>query len=302
MNAFRKDGGNTLLVVAAISIILMMGTLPMVHAFTSTDAYSADFNRTSCSDLGTNIQARFEPDVSSGNSSNTMTIKEVGSQSSFNNDGAFKFDETSEGQEYYASNLGAYQYPSIEGYSNFHAYNITSANLTLSEPIDGTSNAVVLDQLSMKASYNANFSSTGDEFTIAITQSSTDIVILYHIVSSSGVLLDHWTLDQPISGTLNPPYHNYLAVDELAGLESEGYAILHSGTDVQIESVIQPDTVSDFTAYYTIHSTASFQQFTTPCVSWYTDDEGGGVGTWTYQTSGTDSTSNEAYQYTEVTD
>ena len=110
-----------------------------------------------------------------------------------------------------------------------------------------------------------------------------------------------WTLSISYSGATNPPaYHHYLAVDELAGLEEEGYAQLNSGTDVQIESVIPESVGTDFTHYTLADYNEPFALYTTPCVSWYTDDEGGGVGTWDnneYEWNG-----NEVYQWVELTD
>src|SRR4029077_20014644 len=81
----RREGTRVQLVLSAISIILilMVGTVQTVSAFSSTEtAHAAVFYRDtsgSCGDLGSKIQARFEWDISGGtNNTNTMTINEKG--------------------------------------------------------------------------------------------------------------------------------------------------------------------------------------------------------------------------------
>src|SRR5271169_3223940 len=106
MNEFRKYGGrNTVPVLSAILIILMIGILPTVRAFSGI-AHTAEFWQTSCPNLGSNIQARFEWDISGGtNNTNTMAINEVGQQNGSNVFWDFKFDEFPQGY-YYAANVG----------------------------------------------------------------------------------------------------------------------------------------------------------------------------------------------------
>ncbi len=104
MNPFRSYRARYSDTIGFMFIILIMGALPMVRAYGngpvrssvgfakttgvpgrsqpvplnySGPAYTAVFHRTGCGNLGNNIQARFEWDISGGtNNSNTMTIKE----------------------------------------------------------------------------------------------------------------------------------------------------------------------------------------------------------------------------------
>ena len=97
--------------------------------------------------------------------------------------------------------------------------------------------------------------------------------------------------------TLEPPYNNTLAVEELAGLEEQGYAIINSGTDVQIETLIPTPPEEDFQTSSTTNYTTQAEHFD-PCTYWWTDDEGGGVGTWGSSEYGWNG--GEAYQYAQV--
>lgn len=248
----------------------------MVRAFTGT-AYTAEFWRTGCGDLSSNIQARFEWDVSNGNA---MTIKEVGQQTgkTWNNvDGAFKFDEFAQGY-YYAANLGLYQYPSIQPAGDLRHYKIYASNLTITAPINGLRNGAVLEPvLNATHTYSANFSTASDEFQIIISQSSTAIVAEYDVINSGGTTLDTWSQTQDLSTVSNPPpYSNYGVSAELDGLESTGYAHILSGTDFQIELVIHPYTATDFTGYQTVSytQTQQFSEGSPSCFTTYAEDEG----------------------------
>ena len=295
----------------------MMGNVrafPMAHAFSDETAYTADFYRTSCGsdsgNLGSPIEARFGPDVTSGNStSDTMTIYEYGSvdtPSNYSNnegDGYFKFSQQAVGYEYTATN-GTTYYPSTEALVDFKGYQIQEVQLQFSEPVFGTDSPYLYLNSTSAASYSGYpFDSTTSEFEISIAYDSTAIVAEFYVISSGGSILDSWGIYYDMSGYssdyLPPTYHHVVAVDELAGLEDEGYATLESGTDFQIESIIP--MVSDFTDYNTQNYTEAFQHVTEPsCTTYATDDEGGGTGTWgseEYAWNGY-----EAYQYVEVTD
>lgn len=145
-----------------------------------------------------------------------------------------------------------------------------------------------------------------------ILQSSTYVEAEYNIISSSGTSLMTWTETDTLSSiTLYPPYENVGVSDELSGLESEGYAQIESGTDFQIESVIHPDTATDFTGHYVLSfSSSTGTQFSitscSPTFTSFVDEEGVGPGAtgsspYTYGTAGAVSSSNEYYQYIEVT-
>jgi hypothetical protein len=304
----RHGKKNTLPVIVAIAIILMMGNsraLPMAHAFSGVTAYNADFSRTACGDLSSPITARFGPDISGGNSSSdTMTIKEVGGQSPYgtnNGTGDFKFDQAAEGTQHYASNPQAWQYPSTEAFADFHGYVIGEIHVVLTEPANGTSNTYTFINATSAASYSGNFSSTTSTFEIHIVQTSSPtyaIIAEFYIISSGGSVLDSWNLYEDLSGySAHPPYQHQVAVDELAGLEKKGYATYNAGTDFQIESVIP--LVTDFTNYAVQTNTGNQPESTSPCVDWYPDDEGGGTGTWGSEHYSTNT--NEAYQYLKVT-
>jgi len=307
--AIREHGKkNTTAMIVAIAIIFMMGNsraLPVAHAFSGVTAYNADFSRTACGDLTSPITARFGPDISGGNSSSdTMTIKEVGGQSSYstnNGTGDFKFDQAAEGQQYTASNTGHVNYPSTEAFADFHGYVISEIHVVLSEPASGMSNDYVTINATSAASYSGNFSSTTNTFEIHIVQTGSPtyaIIAEFYIISSGGSVLDSWNLYEDLSGySTHPPYQHQVAVDELAGLEKQGYATLKSGTDFQIESVIP--LVTDFTNYAVQNNTGNQPESTSPCVDWYPDDEGGGTGTWGSEHYNTNT--NEAYQYLKVT-
>jgi hypothetical protein len=303
MNAFRKYGGrNTLLVLAAIFTILMMGTLPAARAF-SGSATTAEFWRTGCGDLSSNIQARFEWDVTNFNA---MTIKEVGQQgNSYNNvDGGFELDEFTQGY-YYAANVAQYQYPGVEALADFRHYQIFGVNLTVTAPVNGLSNPTVqYATLNMSASYlSANFSTAADEFQIIISQSSTAITAEYDIISSTGTTLQSWSQPKDLSTVSNvPPYTNYGVSDELHGLEKLGFAHVLTGTDFQIESVIHPYTATDFTGHQFVSYTQNsmFSEGSPLCFTTFAEDEGTDA-TYTYGASGPVQSSNEYYQYVEVT-
>lgn len=297
--------------VASIFILLMMGTLPMVRAIPlnySGPAYTAVFYRTGCGFLGNNIQARFEWDISGGsNNTNTMAIKEYGSNgySQYNHDGFFKFDEKAVNYSYTPPG-GSAQYPGIEAFANFHNYTINSVDLIVWEPYNGLGQAMPTYQnASSLFSYSANFSSAKDEFSIQVIQSSTQVEALYRIISSTGSDLKSTTLTVQFSGdTLQPPYKNAAVSDEIDGLESVGYANMFSGTDFQIESVINPSTATDFTGYVatTYSGTSNAFSLSPHCnLSSYVDEEGDGATYSSSSTTNTVSVSNEAYQYVEVT-
>ncbi|MDG6967152.1 MAG: hypothetical protein JRN58_03195 [Nitrososphaerota archaeon] len=306
-NASRKyRGRNTVLVVGAIFIILMIGTLPMAHAFKNVTAYTPVFWRQNssggCDNLGNNIQARFEPDNSTG----AMTIKAVGTQaqtySNNNGTGDFRFDEQADGQDYYVGGNGPYE-PATEAYGNFRGYEIVSVNITYTEPLNGGGSAPVTGMLSQAVSYNSNynFSSGGwDEFEWQISQSSTYIWTNYSIISSSGTVLKEWSIAKDTSG-VGQPYSHFAVTSQIDGLDNEGYAVVNSGTDFRIESVI-PSAVTDFTSHEVLAYTSPFTSYNVPpsgttCITTSSDDEGDSA---TYNSVITNVTSNEAYQYYDV--
>jgi hypothetical protein len=306
----KYEGRSIPLVLAAFSIILMMWTSPMVHAYSFTGtAYTAEFYRTGCGDLGSWIQARFTTDVSTL----AMTIKETGTQakiySNNNGTGAFILGEFAQGY-YYASNVGLYQFPGIDAEVDFRHYLIYAVNLTVTAPVNGLSNmAVMFHRINNTESLSANFSSAGDQLQTLITQNSpptSTIVPSYTIVSSSGATLASWSQMWPFpsNDTNPPPYAHYGVSDSLHGLEKTGYAHVLSGTDFQIESLIHPYTATDFTGYYD-QSYTYVQQFTIPhsgppCLVTYGEDEGTDEVLPSTSTAGTMPSSNEAYQYVEV--
>jgi hypothetical protein len=312
----RRGGKNTLLVIAASFIILMMGTLPIVHAFLSSEsAHSAAFYRTGCSNLGAFIQNKFGWDISSGNNTNTLTIKEKGQEggTTLNNGfGAFKFLANPIGLQYPVSGQPE-QYPSIQAYANLHKYQIYSVNMTVTEPTSGTSSVTVTHMIStgLASPYSANFSTAKDGMYIQIEQTSTDIIATYLVISSSGTTLQTWTLDQSLSGVSNPPPYSHTAEsDEIDGLDAvvsgthyEGYANVLSGTDFQIESVIQT-LATDFTGYQNVLYNGGNNAFSiTSCsLSSFVDEEGDNM---TIPASGSSQHSNngvdEAWQYVKVT-
>jgi len=315
----RRGGKNTLLVVAASFIILMMGALPIAHAFSSSEsANSAAFYRTSCNNpgLGNFVQNKFGWDISSGNNTNTMTIKEKGQEAgpsgSLNNGfGAFKFLANPIGLPYNVSGQPE-QYPSIQAYANLHKYQIYSVNMSIAEPTNGNTSLLVAHEWSigLTSPYSANFSTAKDGMYIQIEQTSTDIIANYLVISSSGTTLQTWTLDQSYSGVSNPPpYHHAVASDEIDGLDSVvsgthywGFAKMLSGTDFQIESVIQT-LATDFTGYQNVLYNGGNNAFSiTSCLSSYVDEEGDNM---TIPASGSSQHSNngvdEAWQYVKVT-
>jgi hypothetical protein len=308
--SIRREGRNIQLVLAAISIvlILMMGAVQTASAFASTEhANAAVFYRTGCGDLGNNIQARYEWDISGGNNTNTMTIKEKGNESNSNNNvfGAFKFVDFPVGEYSYGNNPVVHQYPGVEAYANFRHYEQFSVNATFTEPTAGTSSPTTTSVWSAPDSYTANMSTAKDQFKIIVSQTSTDIITYFYTISSTGSVLHSYNLDQSYSGVTNkPPYHNHYAVAAyLDGLDpNAGYAIVKSGTDFQIESLISPSTITDFTQHLVKDYTGGNWALSIPSCSLdtYVDEEGDNAA-YTFGNSGTTSAGNEAYQYYKVT-
>jgi len=291
----------------------MIGTLPIARAFSGT-AYTAEFwiSSPGCPiDLGNNngsdIQARFETDFNTGQ----LVINEVGQQNSTNVDGDFKFDEFTQG--YYVIAGPTSEYPGVEAWGDFQSYLFHDIGMTVTAPADGTGNAAtIFPSQHMSEFYGANFSTAKDEFQIIISQSSSGIVAEFDIINAVGTVLANPTLTWSFpSGHSNPPpYANYGVSDELVGLELYGNANLLSGTDFQIESVIHPYTQTSFTGYYTQPyqqtSPGVGSQFTIPpnggpCFTTWSEDEGVSSATYTYGSSGPVQSSNEYYQYVEVT-
>jgi hypothetical protein len=339
-NGFRGiRRGKYLPIVTSILVILMMGTLPIASANNSGPgrssaghanyampgrlqpvppnysgpAYTAVFYRTGCGFLGNDIQARYEWDISGGNNSNTMAIKEYGSNNKFtryNHDGFFKFDEKAVNYSYTPSMMST-QYPGIEAFANFHNYTINSVDLITSVPENGYPGQPLPlnpENASSLFSYSANFSNAKDELSIQIIQSSTQVEALFRILSSSGVALKSTTLNVQFSGvTLPPPYKTAAVSDEIDGLDTlhnPGYANMFSGTDFQIESVINPSTATDFTGYAATSYSGTSNAFSLSphCnLSSFVDEEGDGATYSSSSTTGTVSVNNEAYQYVKVT-
>ena len=311
----RKYGGRSaLLVLAAIFVILMMGTVPMerVAGWTGT-GYTAEFWISSAScpiNLGPWIQARFTTDVGTGH----LVIKEVDQQNSItknnNVDGDFMMDEFAQGY-YYASNLLQFEYPGVDAEADFRQYKLFASNLTVTAPVYGTNSAPkIFPRLNDLVSYGDNFSIAADQLQILITQNSpptSTIVPTYTILSGSGTTLKSWTQTWPFpsNDTNPPPYANYGVSDELDGLESVSYAHVLSGTDFQIESVIHPYTAT-FSGYhdqsYTYPPSVQFTEPPTggPCFTTWAEDEGTDEVLPSTSTTGTVPGSNEAYQYVEV--
>ena len=152
---------------------------------------------------------------------------------------------------------------------------------------------------------------------IYIEQTSTDIVATYRIFSSSGSILQTWTLDQSYSGVNTPPPYNHtVASDEIDGLDAvvsgqhyEGYASVLSGTDFQIESVIN-SAATDFTSYQNVAytgtngtgGTANAFQISSCSLNSFVDEEGDSMvipasGSSQHSNNGVD----EAWQYVKVT-
>jgi hypothetical protein len=304
----KNRGIDALLAMAAVFIILMIGGVPMVHAYSfSGTAYTAEFYRTGCGDLGSWIQARFTTDINTQN----LVIKETGTQAKLftnnNGTGAFILGEFPQGY-YYAANVGQYQYPGIDAEADFHHYELWSLNLTVNEPVNGLNNPTMpFHRINNTQSYSANFSSAADQLQILITQNgspTSTIVPTYTIVSSSGTSLASYSqLWSFPSGDSNPPpYAHYGVSDSLHGLEKTGYANVRSGTDFQIESVIQAFMATDFTGYYDQSYTYT-QQFTIPhsgpsCFTTYGEDEG--TNEVLPSSSTASSSGSEYYQYVEV--
>jgi hypothetical protein len=234
----------------------------------------------------------------------------VGSSITNNNVfGGFKFQANPIGLQYFALVGGVdHEYwPSIQAFADFRHYNIFAVNMTITEPTSGTSSAPLTetDNLAVSEQNPENFSTAKDEFQILITQTSTDIQAYFYVISSSGSILNNWNLDLSFSGvTSPPPYNHYVVSDELDGLEIDGSANLLSGTDFQIESLISPSTITDFTMHQTASYTDSSNALSvTNCgLSSFTDEEGNNSPTITYKTASTSGSGNEAYQYVEVTD
>ena len=295
----------------------MIGALPIAHANYSGPAYTAVFYRTGCSgDLSTNIQARFEWDVSGGNNTNTMAIKEYGTNSQYsvdNGDGYFKFDEEAMSPSYSIAN-GSIYYPSIQAYVYVRQYNIDGVGFIMQEPVYDSSHAPKFFNLTRTVpTYNANLSSARDELQIQIIQSlspNAAVEAEFNLISSSGVNLMTWTASEALQNYTNglPEYTNVAVSDVVNGLQERGYANFFSGTDFQIESVIHPSTLTDFLGYdmVTYHdlgvSNANKFSLPPPCnFTSFVDEEGDGATFSSSSTTGTKSVSNEAYQYVKVT-
>lgn len=284
----------------------------------SGPAYTAVFYRTGCGFLGNDIQARYEWDISGGNNSNTMAIKELGSNNKFtqyNHDGYFKLDQKAVNFSYTPPNMNP-QFPGIEVFANFHDYNISSVDLITSVPENGyPGNPLPLnpENMSSRFTYAANFSSAKDELSISILQfgsPSNEVEALFRIISSTGASLKSTTLIvQFPSATLPPPYKMAAVSDEIDGLDTlnnPGYANMISGNDFQIESVIQPSTATDFTGYQmTTYSGGignnAFSLSPHCNLSSFVDEEGDNAVYSSSSTTGTVTSTNEAYQYVKVT-
>jgi hypothetical protein len=320
MKASGNCGGrSTQLILASAFIILMMGTLPIARANYSGPAYTALFYRTSCGNLqtgtSTNIEARFEWDISGGtNNTNTMTVKEYGSNSnitSWNKDGYFKLDEKALNENYNYTGETLPQYPGIEAYATFHQYKIAFLGLIVTEPTNGTGTSTKTYIVNTTASYpSANFSSAKDELQTQILQgqySSTSgyIEAEFNLIDTTGTTLMTWTRSLPISdASIPPPYENAAVSDEIDGVEFIAYANMMSGTDFQIESVIHPSTLTDFTGEKDLQYSGTSNKFSitscSPTLTSYVDEEGDGA-TYTFEKASTTPSSNEAWQYFEVT-
>jgi hypothetical protein len=307
--ASNYKGGKTPLALAGLAIILMISTPPLVNAFTGVTSYASEFYRTSCTPLGNFIQARFNWDIQN---SDNLIIKEVGVGGASKNDvpGAFKFEEFPVNQNYTTLGYGT-QYPGIEAWANFRHYEMYSVNISISEPTNTNSDAVVTHQLSIgldSGPYPVNFSSAADEYQILISQSSTYIWANYSIVSSSGTTIHEWSIAQPYSGVIEPPpYKSTTVSDALLGLDpTEGYASVLPGTDFQIESVIHPYQATDYTGYNDFSFSKWYDNgFKVSCpapyhpVQTYFDEEGTNA-VYSELKNGTYQPSNEAFQYFEV--
>jgi len=234
-----------------------------------------------------------------------MTIKEHGYESTKNNvSGAFKFVNFPIGEYSYGSPV-THQYPGIYASATFHHYEQFGVNATLTEPTAGTSSPTTTVSLSNLDSYTANMSTAKDEFEITIAQTSTDIIVYFYTWSSTGSLLHSITLDQSFSGvTVKPPYHEHYALTaELDGLDpGEGYANMTSGTDFQIEGLISPSTITDFTKHLVDNFTGGNANLSIPSCSLnsYPDEEGVN-GLYTLPNSGTSTSGNEVWQSYKVT-
>jgi hypothetical protein len=282
-------------VILFSSLIILMITARTAQAFSGT-SYNTMFNRTGCSTLGTDIQGRYEYDIGTG----SFTTNEKGSQTgltSHNSDGAFKFDNYAHGAQVNAGQLGLY-YTGWEASVAFLKYEpafITFSTLTAA---NGTSSSVHVGFQNATHSLTENFSSTSDELYIRIHQNSSRMWATYAFISGSGSTLANWTLSQKFDGSNLPPYITYNVNLAIAGLENTGYAVMHTGTDFQMESVIHPD-VSDYTAHPSITWSGGAAGETGSCNNYETDDEGENA-TYTFGGSGTVSASHEAYEYMEV--
>lgn len=287
---------NPLKLILVLSVILFLLGGRTASAFTGT-TYNIMFYRTACGSLGNDIQGRFEPDIGTG----SFKINEVGSQTgeaTHNADGAFKFDVFAHIPSY-TNSFGTF-YPGIEAAANFLKSEVAYVYLTtLQLPVAGTSDPGNGQFTNQTHSYSMNFSSTSGEMYIRIHQNSTKIWATYAIISGGGSTVANWTLSQDYSSYTNPPpYTNENVNLAISGLENTGYAVIHSGTDFQMETVIHPD-VSDYSGETSISWSGGNALESSPCASYYTDDEGGNA-TYTYVGYGAISASHEAYQYMTV--
>lgn len=240
------------------------------------------------------MQGRYESDISSGK----FVVIEKGSQigqAGHNGFGDFKFDEYVHASSY-SNSYGTF-YPYLEAAANFLGYKVSYVFLSTGVPSLGTGVPPHYTLSNMSVSYpSVNFSSTSDEFYIAISQTSTTISASFSIISSTGTYLVTWTESQSFSGSSNPPpYPVYNVNLAVSGLETYGYSNVYSNTDFQMETVTH--YVTDYTGHSQISWNGGNPVETSPCVSYQTDDEGGSA-TYTWQNSGT--TTTEAYQYMTI--
>ncbi len=308
--SIRSEGRNIQLLIAAISfvLILMTGTAQTVSAFPTTQTtWVPVFYRTGCGDLGNSIQARFGWDISGGtNNTNTMTINEHGYEATRNNvTGSFKLLDFPIGEYSYGSPV-VHQYPGIYSFANFLQYKQTSVNATITEPTAGLMSPTTTVSASYADSYTANIGTGNYEFKIVISQGTNDITSYFYTINSTGSVIHEYALDVSFSSVMDkPPYHEHYALTaELDGIDpGEGYANMTSGTDFQIEGLISPSTITDFTQdLVDSFKGSSGQTLSIPSCSLMSfPDEEGVNGMYTLPNSGTSTAGNEAWQYYKVT-
>jgi hypothetical protein len=315
----KYKGRNSLITLAAILIILMLG-LPLVSAYGFTQtAYATEFIRSTsndCNTLGPNIQSTFEGDQNNGQ---TFVIKENGSYAfnktqtgpAHNGNGDFKFVARTQDSYYKPSGYPG-QYPSIYASAGFLHYKLYNLTFLADEPANGFTTEVAKFNLSSGASYNLNFSNpyVGGilyYFNITVKQTSNQLQAwfsIYKTTSSTPVFQEELYDSVPYPSYSNPPpYAVYGAGDSIDGLENGGYAHILSGTDFQIKSWITPYTSTDYTNQSTVSYTYANSEFPfTGCHyqdSSYEDDEGDDA-TYSYGGSGSYTGGNQVYQYVKV--